>query len=71
MTIQARNAVSSILYLYIFRYCFASGADEKIVRVFEAPRNFIENLGSVSKVDVRQALKNKVNMSSNIITSIK
>ncbi|TPX33763.1 hypothetical protein SmJEL517_g03433 [Synchytrium microbalum] len=29
---------------FINKYCFVSGADEKVVRVFEAPRTFVESL---------------------------
>ncbi|CAG5118142.1 unnamed protein product [Candidula unifasciata] len=29
------------------KYSFASGADEKLVRVFKAPRNFINNFGQI------------------------
>ncbi|XP_022096823.1 elongator complex protein 2-like isoform X2 [Acanthaster planci] len=41
------------------QFQLASGADEKVVRVFEAPRNFIENFGRISDVDVSQALKDR------------
>lgn len=33
------------------RYKFVSGADEKIVRVFEAPQNFVENFRSLTRVE--------------------
>ncbi|CAH0555749.1 unnamed protein product [Brassicogethes aeneus] len=32
------------------RYKFASGAEEKVVRIFEAPRNFIENFRRICKI---------------------
>ena len=44
------------------RYCFASGADEKVARVFESPRNFLENLMFLCKVDVTTAYEGKVGM---------
>ena len=37
------------------RFRFASGADEKIVRTFQAPTNFIENLRSLVKVDLDES----------------
>ncbi len=33
------------------RFSFASGAEEKVIRLFEAPRNFLENLTRVSRID--------------------
>ena len=40
-------------------YAYASGSDEKVIRVFQAPRNFIENLGRICKIDVdRDVIKN-------------
>lgn len=41
-------------------YTLVSAADEKVIRVFDAPRNFIENFGKVSQIDVTEVLKNKV-----------
>ncbi|VDO43038.1 unnamed protein product, partial [Onchocerca flexuosa] len=35
---------------------FVSGADEKILRVFAAPRNFVEMLGSISKYDCEKVI---------------
>lgn len=40
------------------RYRFASGAEEKIVRVFDAPLNFVENFKSICGVDVNFEGKN-------------
>lgn len=37
------------------RFRFASGADEKIVRTFQAPSNFVENLKSLAKVDLDES----------------
>ena len=31
---------------------FVSGADEKILRIFDAPKNFLENLARISKINV-------------------
>ena len=42
------------------RYRFASGADEKVARIFEAPRNFLENLVSLCSVDIKAAYDGKV-----------
>lgn len=33
------------------RFRFASGAEEKIVRTFQAPINFIENLKALSRIE--------------------
>ena len=52
------------------RYSFASGADEKVARIFEAPRNFLENLMSLCKVDVKAAYEGKV-QKGNINYSLK
>ncbi|XP_038045123.1 elongator complex protein 2-like [Patiria miniata] len=41
------------------RFRLASGADEKVLRVFEAPRNFIANFGRISSIDVRQDLEDR------------
>lgn len=50
------------------RFAFASGADEKVIRVFAAPKNFVENLGSISQIDVSDALTKMVNYHLNIFT---
>ncbi|CAF1640116.1 unnamed protein product, partial [Didymodactylos carnosus] len=36
---------------------FVSGADEKILRIFEAPRNFLENFQRITKIDVTDDIK--------------
>ncbi|XP_022307408.1 elongator complex protein 2-like isoform X1 [Crassostrea virginica] len=41
----------------INRYKFASGADEKVIRAFEAPRNFIENFCSLCGKDLKSELQ--------------
>lgn len=45
----------------LHRYKFVSGADEKVLRVFHAPKNFIENFCNISKLDIEAELENKVN----------
>ena len=48
---------------YLYRFCFASGADEKIARVFQAPRNFLENFGRLCLANVDDELKRTVRLS--------
>lgn len=43
------------------RYKYVSAADEKVLRVFDAPKNFIENFCNIAQLDIEQELKNKVN----------
>ncbi|XP_071803184.1 elongator complex protein 2-like [Asterias amurensis] len=43
------------------RYRLASGADEKVLRIFDAPRNFVENFGRIAGVDVTEALQDRKN----------
>ncbi|XP_066479566.1 elongator complex protein 2 isoform X2 [Tiliqua scincoides] len=38
----------------IGRFQFVSGADEKVLRVFTAPRNFMENFSSISGISVEK-----------------
>lgn len=40
------------------RFRFASGAEEKVIRIFQAPRNFLENLARISGIDVGALLDN-------------
>jgi elongator complex protein 2 len=44
----------------INRYKFTSGADEKVVRVFEATRNFIENFCTLCNKDLKVELQKEV-----------
>lgn len=34
----------------ISRYKFASGAEEKVIRVFQAPENFVSNFRRITRV---------------------
>ncbi|KAE8597596.1 hypothetical protein XENTR_v10016527 [Xenopus tropicalis] len=43
----------------IGRFQFVSGADEKVLRVFAAPRNFIENFSNISCISVEKLLLNE------------
>ncbi|XP_078613417.1 elongator complex protein 2-like [Branchiostoma floridae x Branchiostoma japonicum] len=36
----------------VSRYQFVSGGDEKVLRVFDAPKNFLQNLKNVAGVDI-------------------
>ncbi|XP_053570557.1 elongator complex protein 2 [Bombina bombina] len=42
----------------IGRFQFVSGADEKVLRVFDAPRNFIENFSNISGISMQNLLSN-------------
>lgn len=44
----------------IGRHKFASGADEKVLRAFQAPKNFIENFYRLSGVDLMENLEHEV-----------
>ncbi|XP_072041091.1 elongator complex protein 2-like [Amphiura filiformis] len=41
------------------RFKFVSGADEKVLRIFEAPRNFLENLSKISQLDLDEEIKER------------
>jgi len=45
---------------------FASGAEEKIVRVFECTKNFLRNVSNLSKIDVTQEFGLKVMLGVNL-----
>lgn len=49
----------------INRYKFASGADEKVIRAFEAPRNFIENFCSLCGKELKTELQKEVTLFNN------
>ncbi len=36
---------------------FVSGADEKILRVFDAPKNFLENFARITKINVDEDIQ--------------
>lgn len=38
----------------IGRFQFVSGADEKVLRVFRAPKNFIENFSNITGIPVEK-----------------
>lgn len=39
------------------RFSFASGADEKVIRIFSAPLNFLQNLQRLLDVDLKRDLE--------------
>ncbi|XP_068092811.1 elongator complex protein 2 isoform X2 [Hyperolius riggenbachi] len=41
------------------RFQFVSGADEKVLRVFSAPRNFIENFSQISSISMEKLLEHE------------
>lgn len=46
------------------RFQFVSGADEKVLRAFRAPRNFVENLASITGVCLDKLLADSVRLAS-------
>ena len=42
------------------RFQFVSGADEKVLRVFRAPRNFVENFANISGASLDKLLASSV-----------
>lgn len=36
------------------RFRFASGAEEKLIRVFEAPKNFLENFARICQIETNE-----------------
>ncbi len=38
---------------------FVSGADEKILRIFDAPKNFLENFARITKINVDEDIRVK------------
>ena len=39
---------------------YASGADEKVIRCFEAPKNFVETLSRISSLDLSKDIESRV-----------
>ena len=46
------------------RFQYVSGADEKVLRVFRAPRNFVENFANISGTPLAKLLASSVSSSS-------
>ncbi|XP_064647875.1 elongator complex protein 2-like isoform X2 [Lineus longissimus] len=44
------------------KYQLVSAADEKVIRVFNAPKNFMENFGRICHKDVKQAVEKVMQM---------
>lgn len=51
----------------INRFQFVSGADEKVLRVFSAPRNFVENFCAITGQSLNRVLCN-VSIPLNVLT---
>lgn len=49
------------------RFQYVSGADEKVLRVFRAPRNFVENFANISGTPLAKLLASSVSSSSKIL----
>ena len=45
----------------VHRYRYVSGADEKVIRVFDAPNNFIDNFCNICGIDVASESQKQVN----------
>ncbi len=41
---------------------FVSGADEKILRVFDAPKNFLENFSRITKINVDEDIEVRISI---------
>lgn len=50
----------------IGRFQFVSGADEKVLRVFQAPRNFVENFANISGTSKETLLTSSVSVRLNV-----
>lgn len=50
------------------RFQFVSGADEKVLRVFQAPRNFVENFASISGISKEKLLQSSVSILCSVVT---
>lgn len=44
------------------RFQFISGADEKVLRVFRVPRNFVENFANIAGVPLKDVLASHVSL---------
>ncbi|GAA5894313.1 Elongator subunit ELP2 [Sporobolomyces salmoneus] len=51
---------------FIDRLQFVSGADEKLIRVFDAPQNFVDSLDKLSKVKLAGAVDKPRPMAANV-----
>lgn len=50
------------------RFQFVSGADEKVLRVFKAPRNFVENFANIVDASLEKLLASNVGF-QNLLSS--
>lgn len=53
------------------RFQFVSGADEKVLRVFKAPRNFVENFASIVGTSLEQLLASHVRLRNLLFSNVK
>lgn len=51
----------------IGRFEFVSGADEKVLRVFRAPKNFVENFSNITGIPMEK-LSSRVSMQKQFLT---
>lgn len=52
------------------RFQFVSGADEKVLRVFQAPRNFVENFANISGTSMEKLLASGVSSQKDLTASL-
>lgn len=52
------------------RYQYVSGADEKVLRVFKAPRNFVENFANIVGTSLEKLLASQVRLQNLLFSEV-
>lgn len=52
------------------RFQYASGAEEKVIRVFEAPQNFLENYARICRLDPNLPERKRAKRDLNSLASV-